>query len=118
MQSIAAAHGFQITLVGMGTVFSALILMALFTSLFNKIFARRHTEDETIAEPPPCPPPADTQAPAKALEAGRRKAAAIAVAVALVEMAKAQAVFKPIDAPGNAWRMDGRRRLSDRMGAS
>ncbi|HPM78615.1 MAG TPA: OadG family protein [bacterium] len=118
MHSIASAHGIQITLVGMGTVFAALVLMSLFTSLFNKIFARRQTEEETGAEPPPCPPPVKTQTPAKTLEASRRKAAAIAVAVALVEMTKAQAVFQPVEAPGNAWRTDGRRRLSDRMGAA
>ena len=99
-----------------GTVFSALILLSLFTFLFNKVFASRMTGDTAVpAEPPPCPPPDDAaeQEEEKRLGAGRRKAAAIAVSVALVELAKRQAVFNPISTREISWRQDARRRQLD-----
>lgn len=91
-----------ITVVGVGTVFLALSLLSLFTYAFNKVFAGK-----SVAEPTVRPPRLEAEFHGSQelnLEAGRRKAAAIAVAITLMEKARGQAVFNPQDTTSRSWR--------------
>ena len=102
----------QITLVGMGLVFAALILLWVVMGVLVRLARdRRAPAQAGEAEPPPPEP-----APRREL---RRRAAAIAVAVALARQAEVQARAFPVAQPDavTAWQAVTRARQLSQRGA-
>lgn len=110
--------GLYMTMIGMGTVFTALILLSLFTLAFNRIFARADATDPETAtppvdlDPPKTNPPATTAAAVDPVtHAKRKRAAAIAVAVLLAARPKHIPLFRPASHAGAGWRQTYRQRF-------
>ena len=103
----------QITLVGMGLVFAAIILLWVVMDLLVRLARDRHAQPEAgEAEPAaPAEPPPDREL--------MRRAAAIAVAVALARQAEAQARAFPVAQPDavTAWQAVTRARQLSQRGA-
>ena len=102
----------QMTLVGMGLVFAAIILLWVVMDVLVRLARDRHAPAQAGEAEPVAPEPA----PDREL---RRRAAAIAVAVALARQAQAQARAFPVAQPDavTAWQAVTRaRELSQRGG--
>lgn len=108
MESNPFIFGAFLAAVGMGAVFFALVLLATFTSLFNRFFSSRTAAAPTTN---PIPVAMDAQPPAPdGAERLRRKAAAIAVAVVLTMQQNRRPLFQPDLTKDNAWRAVNRSR--------
>jgi Na+-transporting methylmalonyl-CoA/oxaloacetate decarboxylase gamma subunit len=120
--------GLTLTALGMGTVFTVLILLAVFTSLFNRFFSRREAPQviDPACAPAPAPEPPEQAAPVNEepqltsvpmtrasdplLHAKRKRAAAIAVAVLLAARQVRVPLFQPRLDQGRGWRDTYRQR--------
>ena len=114
---IADAHGVTIALIGIGTVFAALVTIWLFTEVFSRVFRRFSAdapdiengqrpavvESEVMAAAPSEKPREDESSPGDPLEA---HVAAIAVALEIRRRNKAAA--RPEGRPASAWKLQGR----------
>jgi len=111
MSTISTA--FQITALGMGLVFAAIILlwwmMAALTSLMADASSARNASESDAANVAPVMG-SDTQAQAKA------QAAAVAVAIALAEQQTSHSVSTPPTAVISAWQLGMRTRQLSQKG--
>ena len=95
----------QITALGMGLVFAAIILLAVMMSILTKFTA------EKDVSPIPSIPVSDLAESAPVMDAGyKAQAAAVAVAMALAEQNQAQAMSEPPTALVSAWQLGMRTR--------
>ncbi len=121
--------GLMMTAIGMGTVFATLIMLAMFTFLFNKFFAGRNQTDAKpssapaaaparAATPAPIAPPSETKtAPVDPVRHEKlKRAAAIAVSILLAVRAKPLPIFRPRETGGESWRQTYRQRFLTRHG--
>ena len=94
----------QITALGMGLVFAAIILLSLIMSLLKRLVVDKETGSDS-AEVVPVPPVSST-----ADEEDKARAAAIAVAMALAEQRQAPPTKEPATALVSAWQLGMRTR--------
>jgi len=127
------AEGLILAVMGIGTVFCALLLLTLFTTGFNFLFTRQAARtslpgmDSTpapatapvitaaaIIAPPAASPPAQRARSMpydEQLTEKRRKAAAIAVALLLAAGSRPAEVFHPCETEGAHWRLGYRQQF-------
>jgi len=95
----------QITALGMGLVFAAIILLSLMMSLLTRFTADHADTSESGTDA------SDSANSARVMDAGyKAQAAAIAVAIALAEKAQAQPISEPPTAIVSAWQLGMRTR--------
>lgn len=102
----------QITALGMGLVFAAIILLSLMMSLLTRVVADKEAGSDSPAADSvsPAPPPADNE--------NKFRAAAIAVALALAEQQVTQPMNEPPTALVSAWQLGMRTRQLYQKGMS
>lgn len=101
------SQGLLITLVGMGLVFLALILLWLLMDVMVRLFTAKHhptaSETSETSLPEPTPPSAENE-----IQDRRRRAAAAAVAIALGLQSHYIPPVKPPSSAPTPWQMADR----------
>ena len=95
----------QITALGMGLVFAAIILLSLMMSLLTRFTGDKESESDSAE----AGSPAAGSAPSEGGD-HKARAAAIAVAIAFAEQAQAQPIPEPPTAFVSAWQLGMRTR--------
>ncbi|NWG07020.1 MAG: OadG family protein [Chloroflexi bacterium] len=103
----------QITALGMGIVFGAIILLAVMMSLLTRLTAERQEPSESRTDA------SDSAAPASVMEKEyKAQAAAVAVAMAIAEQRLTLSASEPPTALVSAWQLGMRTRQLYQKGIS